>query len=92
MNYENFRFRVFRPIIINLHQVTMVLIEEEEKNMQEVKTLLTTPYKARIKSELEIELMLLQAVNQKMEKMLRLHKELKNTLEEYLELRGWHKP
>jgi hypothetical protein len=86
---EDLLLKVFRPIIIKIHQTLIQMIESEENTLKEIKTLLTSPYKPELKQKLEVELMLLQTIHQKMSKMLKLHKELNNAITEYLELKGW---
>jgi len=86
---EDLLLKVFRPIIIKIHQTLIEMIESEEDNLKVIKTLLTSPYKPEIKQKLEVELMLFQTIHQKMSRMLKLHKELNNAITEYLELKGW---
>ena len=89
MNEEEFRLKVFLPIVISLHEMVVTVIKGEEDNIQEIKSLSTAPFIAEIKSKLQIELMLLQTLNDELGTMLKGHKNMKKTIEEYLKLRGW---
>ena len=89
MKNEDLFLDVFRPIITNIHQILTQIIEHEENILKEIKTLSTAPYKPEIKQKLEVEIILFQTMHQQMSIMLKLHKELTNTVTEYLELKGW---
>ena len=89
MKNEELFLDVFRPIIIGIHQNLAQMIETEENTLKEIKTLSTAPYKPEIKQKLEVEIMLFQTLHRQTGKMLKLQKELMNTVTEYLELKGW---